>query len=78
MSYDRAAGVMTLDCVGGLTVKCSRNITLEAGQPLVVKAPSATLEISQVAPKDNLQVEGNISETGTIMDAGGNRNHHTH
>lgn len=78
VSYDRASGVMTLDCVGQLIVRCSSNITLEADQPLVVKAPAATLEIPQVALKGNLQVDGNINATGTIMDVGGNSNHHTH
>lgn len=83
-TYDRAAGVMTLDCVGALLVKCGRNITVEAGGPVVVTAPSATLNIPQVAlngnlqMKGNLQVEGNVSASGTVMDAGGNSNHHTH
>lgn len=77
-TYDRAAGVMTLDCVGALLVKCGRNITVEAGEPVVVKAPSATLDIPQVALNGNLQVNGNINATGTIMDAGGNSNHHSH
>ena len=26
----------------------------------------------------NVQVNGNIDATGTIMDAGGNSNHHSH
>ncbi|ALS60662.1 phage baseplate assembly protein V [Pandoraea norimbergensis] len=26
----------------------------------------------------NMQIDGNVSATGTIMDAGGNSNHHTH
>lgn len=77
-TYDRAAGVMTLDCVGALLVKCGRNITVEAGEPVVVKAPSATLDIPQVALNGNLQVNGNINATGTIIDAGGNSNHHSH
>lgn len=76
--YDRAAGVMTLDCVGALLLKCARNITVESGEPVVVKAPSATLDIPQVAVNGNLQVNGNINATGTIMDAGGNSNHHSH
>lgn len=77
-TYDRAVGVMTLDCVGALIVKCGRNITVEAGEPLVVKAPSATLEILQVTLNGNLQVNGDIKAAGTIMDAGGNSNHHSH
>lgn len=83
-TYDRSAGVMTLDCIGALLVKCGRNITVEAGEPVVVKAPSATLDILQVTVNGNLQlngdllVNGNVDATGTVMDAGGNSNHHSH
>ncbi|QIH08913.1 MULTISPECIES: phage baseplate assembly protein V [unclassified Pseudomonas] len=83
-TYDRAAGVMMLDCVGALLVKCGRNITVEAGEPVVVKAPSATLNIPQVTlngnlqMKGNLQVDGNVSASGTVIDVGGNSNHHSH
>jgi phage baseplate assembly protein V len=77
-TYDRAAGVMTLDCVGALLVKCGRNITVESGEPVVVKAPAATLDIPQVTLNGDLQVNGNVSATGAMMDAGGNSNHHHH
>jgi phage baseplate assembly protein V len=77
-TYDRAAGVMSLDCVGALLVKCGRNITVEAGEPVVVKAPSATLDIPQVTLNGNLQVNGDIEATGTVMDEGGNSSHHSH
>lgn len=77
-TYDRAAGVMTLDSVGALLVKCGRNITVEAGDPVLVKAPSATLDILQVTLNGNLQVNGNVNATGTVMDVGGNSNHHNH
>lgn len=83
-TYDRAAGVMTLDCVGALLLKCAQNITVEAGEPVVVRAPSATLDVLQVTLNGNLTVNGNvdvdgsITATGTIMDAGGNSNHHSH
>ncbi|WP_028684152.1 phage baseplate assembly protein V [Pseudomonas chlororaphis] len=83
-TYDRAAGVMTLDCVGALLVKCGRNITVEAGEPVVVKAPSASLDIPQVTLNGNLQVNGNVgvngnvNATGAVLDVGGNSNHHSH
>lgn len=77
-TYDRAAGVMTLDCVGALLVKCGRNITVEADGPLVVRAPSATLDVPQVTLNGDLQVNGNIGATGSIIDVGGNSNHHSH
>jgi phage baseplate assembly protein gpV len=44
----------------------------------VVKAPSARLDIPQVALNGDLQVNGNINATGTIIDVGGNSNHHNH
>ncbi|WP_367256996.1 hypothetical protein [Pseudomonas sp. stari2] len=69
---------MTLDCVGALLLKCGRNITVETGEPVVVKAPSATLEIPQVTLNGNLQVNGKIDVTGTAMDEGGNSNNHSH
>lgn len=77
-TYDRATGIMTLDCVGELLVKCRRNITVEAGSPVTVKAPSATLEIPQVTLNGNLQVNGDIKATGKILDTGGNSNNHKH
>lgn len=77
-TYDRAAGVMTLDCVGALLLKCGRNITVESGEAVVVKAPSATLDIQQVTLNGNLQVNGNINSSGAILDTGGNSNHHQH
>jgi phage baseplate assembly protein V len=77
-TYDRAAGVMTLDCVGALLVKCGRNITVEASEPVVIKAPSATLDIPQVTLNGDLQVNGDIHATGAMSDTTGNSNHHSH
>lgn len=77
-TYDRKAAVMTLDCVGALIVKCGRGISVEAREPLVVKAPSAVLDIPQVTLMGDLQVSGDLYATGTVMDAGGNSNHHAH
>ncbi|AKA25715.1 baseplate assembly protein [Pseudomonas chlororaphis] len=57
---------------------------MEAGDPVVVKAPSATLDIPQVTLNGSLQVNGdvavngNVSATGTVLDVGGNSNHHSH
>lgn len=84
LTYNRVAGVMALDCVGALLVKCGRNITIEAGEPLLVNAPSATLNIPQVTlngdlqVNGNLNVDGNVSATGTVMDVGGNSSNHSH
>jgi len=63
------ADVVTLDtpnttCTGNLTV--SGSLTMGAGG-------GATATIT-----GNVQVNGSINATGSIMDAGGNSNHHSH
>ncbi|KRP97489.1 baseplate assembly protein [Pseudomonas lactis] len=84
IAYDCKASEMQLECVGAITLKCARNLTVESGEPVLVKAPSATLDISDVAVNGNLKVNGNldvggnVAAAGTIMDVGGNSNHHTH
>ena len=77
-TYDRVAGVMTLDCVGALVVRCGRGINVDAGEVVVVKAALVTLDIQQVTLNGYLLVNGNIVATGSIIDANGNSNHHTH
>ncbi|APC18539.1 baseplate assembly protein [Pseudomonas frederiksbergensis] len=78
ITYDQVASVMSLDCVGATLLKCAQNLTVESGEPVVVKAPSAVLDIPQVTLNGDLQVNGNIGATGSIIDVGGNSNHHTH
>ncbi|NMX60189.1 phage baseplate assembly protein V [Pseudomonas sp. WS 5079] len=84
ITYDRKESEMVLDCVGATTLKCARNLTVESGEPVLVKAPSATLDIPDVAVNGNLKVlgnlnvGGNIDAAGTIMDAGGNSANHKH
>lgn len=77
-TYNRASKVMTLDCVGAVVLKCGRGITVETGEPVVVKAPSATFNILQVTLNGDLQINGDINATGSVMDLGGNSNHHNH
>ncbi|WP_110970257.1 phage baseplate assembly protein V [Pseudomonas huaxiensis] len=78
VSYNQAAGVMSVENVGELVVSCARGVTLQTGEPVIVKAPAVNLKVSQVTLDGNLQVNGDISATGTVMDAGGNSNHHSH
>lgn len=77
-TYDRKAGVMRLDCVGALIVECGGNVTVDSGGPVVLKAPSAILDVQQVTLNGDLQVNGNVNATGVVMDVGGNSNHHHH
>lgn len=90
LTYDRASHVMALDCVGATTLKCAKNLDIQCGEPVYVKAPSATLDIPDVALNGNLKVSGNlevggnaevggnVNAAGTVMDGGGNSNHHSH
>jgi phage baseplate assembly protein V len=78
VTYDRAAGVMTLDCVGEVLVKCTRGVSIETGAPVMIKAPEVTLDAAQVTVNGDLQVKGDVNATGAVMDAAGNSNHHSH
>lgn len=78
VAYDRARGALTINCVGALKVGCGGSVTIEATQPLVIKASSATLDIPRVALKGDLNVRGDIHATGSIIDSMGNSNRHHH
>ncbi|QUN67615.1 MULTISPECIES: phage baseplate assembly protein V [Pseudomonas] len=84
ITYDRKTHVMALDCVGATTLKCAKNLSVESGEPVSVKAPAAVLDIPEVTMTGdlivggNVAVSGNIDAGGTIMDKGGNSNNHKH
>jgi phage baseplate assembly protein V len=90
ITYDRVAHALAVDCIGGVLVKAAQTVTVDAGQPVLVKAPKVTLDTPltvltgdlQVAGSldatGDLQVGGNIAAGGTIIDVGGNSNHHSH
>jgi len=77
VAYDRAAGVMRLECVGPLLVKCGRCI-VEVAESLEINAPQAMLKIPKVVLDGNLTVNGDIDATGAVRDVEGNSNHHQH
>lgn len=70
VAYDAAAGAMEISCVG--------TVRLQAAQSVTVKAQSVVLDTPQTTFEGDLQVNGNVNATGTVMDAGGNSNHHSH
>lgn len=78
VAYDRVAGVMTLECVGEVVLKCGGDITIEATGLVLLRAHSATLEIPQINVNGDLRIKGDVYASGTILDAGGNSNHHQH
>lgn len=70
VAYDRAAGKLQVLCVGA--------IDIQAVGPMRFKAPEVTLDTQLTTMKGDLQVDGNVNAAGTVMDAGGNSNHHSH
>lgn len=78
VAYDRAAGVVRLECAGNLELRCEAQISIETKGPVILKASSATLEIPQINVDGNLRIKGDVFASGTILDSGGNSNHHSH
>ncbi|MFJ4141412.1 phage baseplate assembly protein V [Pseudomonas sp. NPDC089734] len=84
VTYDSMTNVMAVDCVGATTLKCARSLSVDCGEPVTIKAPSATLNIAEVALNGNLKVSGSVTVggdvdvAGKVLDAGGNSNHHSH
>lgn len=75
----RATGKCEVDCQSDIYIKSATHITIQA--------PSLTMKGGSPADgyfegtfrlKGDLLVEGNIHATGSIIDGGGNTNHHSH
>lgn len=72
LEYDRASHVLTIK--GGIQkviVEVGAEILLKAGTKVTVDAPYSEIN-------GNVQVNGNINASGSVMDGGGNSNHHSH
>ncbi|WP_405119228.1 phage baseplate assembly protein V [Pseudomonas leptonychotis] len=90
LTYDRVAHALVTDCVGSVLVKTATTVTVEAGRPVLVVAPSVTLDTpetiltgtlqvaGQVTLASGLQAVGDIQTQGKVLDQGGNSNHHSH
>lgn len=77
VTYDRQAHQLLVDCVGTVTVNTAGATTIEAGGPASITAPTITLKGATTVDGD-LTVTGNVEAAGTVMDGGGNSNHHSH
>jgi hypothetical protein len=60
---EKTGGNKTSDIAGSWTIQAAGNVTIQA---------------SRINLQGSLNVDGDISATGTIVDAGGNTNHHSH
>ncbi len=68
--YDRASGTLTIVTTGPV------NVTAEG--PVTIKAPRVVIDAEQTTCTGDLKVEGSIDATGSVIDGGGNTNHHSH
>lgn len=70
--YDRASHELTIK--GGI-----ERVVVETGAEIVLKAGGTVrIEAEDTVIPGNLTVGGDITAGGSIMDAGGNSNHHSH
>ncbi len=89
IEYDRATHILKVTGVTKVIIEANTDIELHAGSKITLDAP--TTEVSQalvvnglltykkgMSGQGNFSQSGNISATGSIMDAGGNSNHHAH
>ncbi len=54
------------------------DLLIKSGTHITVQAPSITYDAPKTICTGSLEVAENIKAGGTIMDAGGNSNHHSH
>lgn len=93
VEYDRANGALTVVAVGAVEVTAGGPVTVHAPS-VTLDAPQVTCTgkltvVQSIAVQGagggtstvisgDVTVNGSISATGSIMDAGGNSNHHSH
>lgn len=53
-------------------------IGFQADGTFIIDAPKVVINAPEVVINGNLQVNGNINASGSIIDAAGNTNHHSH
>lgn len=61
IDYDHEAGVLSVDCVGDVIVKGARNLTVDFGGDVLVRAPAVTVDAPQSTFKGAVTVEGLLS-----------------
>lgn len=76
-----AAGAATVAATGPVTVTSEDTATIEAPAVAITGRGGASGQAAMVGDftlTGSLTVQGNINATGSVMDGGGNTNHHTH
>lgn len=75
----KATGRADVDCQSQIYIKSATNITIQAPSiNMKGGSPAEGLFEGNFRLIGNLEVEGNIHATGSIIDESGNTNHHSH
>ncbi len=88
LEYDRAGHALTAQVKGDATVTADGAITMEAAGPVLVRS-SQRIELdapvitggragATASLTGQINLDGSLIATGTVIDAGGNTNHHSH
>lgn len=80
--YDRSSGDMKIVCKGHATLTVDGDATVKAASvkldtPKTTCTGELTVE-GKLTVQSDVSVQGDVSATGTVMDGGGNSNHHSH
>lgn len=79
IEYDRKSHVLRIDSEKEIFLKAKNKITVQAPViRMLGMSPSDIAFEGDFRLIGNLYVEGNIHATGSIIDQGGNTNHHSH
>jgi len=88
VEHDRKTGNMRINTPGDIKIEAAKTIKINSAIQVRIVAPDLILKAQDGGAfasmegnfvlKGNLEVEGNIHATGSIIDEGGNTNHHSH
>lgn len=88
VEHDRRTGNVRVETPGEVEVRAKGTVRIVSATQVVIMAPNVVIKAeggSTTATMEgnftltgNLEVNGNIHATGTIIDEGGNTNHHSH
>lgn len=72
------SGKCSIDCDGQVQITSAANIVMQAQGGISMAGAGGGNFSGNMKIVGNLEIEGNVHATGSIIDDGGNTNHHTH
>jgi phage baseplate assembly protein V len=77
VAYDREASRLVVDCVGDIEISSAKHVKVNTIETIDISAPVVNIAAA-VSITGSLSVVGNIQASGSVIDGGGNTNHHSH